>query len=57
MSPTGASSASTSPSRNTMAQSSPAKTAADTPAASEEPAILNLPVELQKMIVEYVSTY
>ena len=44
------------PTRDTMFQPDSELPAASTPNASEEPAILALPVELQKTIVEYVST-
>lgn len=55
MSHSGADGATTTLSRNTMAQPSPAGPAAAESGASEEPPIFALPVELQKTVVKYVS--
>jgi len=48
--------ATTSPSRDIMIRTASSDLAATETSAPEEPAILALPVELQKTIVEYVST-
>ncbi|GAB7327215.1 hypothetical protein MBLNU13_g11116t1 [Cladosporium sp. NU13] len=57
MSHSGADGATTTLSRNTMAQPSPAGPAAAESGASEEPPIFALPVELQKTVVKYLTSY